>query len=39
MLLNILEQDGAIEKAKEKLREDNWEYFNCLTYMGGEEML
>ena len=31
-VVEYFKQDGAIEKAKEKLKEDNWEYFNCLLY-------
>ena len=31
-VVEYFKQDGAIEKAKYKLKEDNWEYFNCLLY-------
>ena len=31
-VVEYFKQDGAIEKAKSKLKEDNWEYFNCLLY-------
>jgi hypothetical protein len=31
-VVEYFKQDGAIEKAESKLKEDNWEYFNCLLY-------
>ena len=31
-VVEYFKQDGSIEKAKSKLKEDNWEYFNCLLY-------
>jgi hypothetical protein len=31
-VVEYFKQEGAIEKAKSKLKEDNWEYFNCLLH-------
>jgi len=31
-VVTYFKKDGTIDKAKSKLREDNWEYFNCLLY-------
>ena len=31
-VVEYFKREGTIEKAKSKLKEDNWEYFNCLLY-------
>ena len=31
-VVEYFKQEGTIEKVKSRLKEDNWEYFNCLLY-------
>ncbi len=38
-VVDYFKQNGAIEKAKFKLKEDNWEYFNCLLYGWRKEVI